>query len=189
MNRRTTLIALVAAAGAAVTVTTPALASAAPAAPAHQAAHQADRVARGQIIVHNDSHTSHVIPSPAGDPNVYLQLSLFQDFTGDFQGHGTAEFFATVHHDGAYPDGTVTFTGREAEYGTVFGRSGAFYFKDSHGMITTDGKVTGDFTSDGGELGLEGIDARGTFFPTANPSNVGNLAHTTDYAFAVSFDR
>ena len=185
MNRPTTLIALAAATAAVVTMTTTASTFAAPAAPTRQGA----RVAHGQIVVHNDSHTSHVVPSPTGDPNVHLQLSLYQDFTGDFQGHGTAEFFATVHHDGEYPEGTITFTGREAEYGTIFGHSGAFYFKDTHGMITPNGKVTGDFTSDGGELGLAGIDARGTFFPTANPSDVGNLDHTTDYAFAVRFDR
>jgi hypothetical protein len=185
MNRSTTLIALAAAAATVVTMTTTASAATAAAAPTRQGA----RVAHGQIVVHNDSHTSHVIPSLAGDPNVYLQLSLFQDFTGDFQGHGTAEFLATVHHDREYPDGTITFTGREAEYGTIFGRSGAFYFKDTHGVITPAGKVTGDFTSDGGELGLAGIEAHGTFFPTADPSNIGNLAHTTDYAFAVRFDR
>jgi hypothetical protein len=43
--------------------------------------------------------------------------------------------------------------------------------------------------SDGGELGLAGLDARGTFFPTANPTTSGNLSHTTNYAFQVWFDR
>ena len=66
----------------------------------------------------------------------YLQLKLFQDFTGDFTGSGTAIFIATVHREGKFPDGTVTFTGREAEFGTMFGHSGAFYFKDSDGVIT-----------------------------------------------------
>jgi len=105
-----------------VTASASAATTTASAAPTRQGA----RVAHGQIVVHNDSHTSHVIPSLAGDPN---------------------------------------------------------------GVITPAGKVAGDFTSDGGELGLAGIEAHGTFFPTADPSNIGNLAHTTDYAFAVRFDR
>ena len=145
------------------------------------------RRATGQIIVHLDSRESHPIPSPAGDPNTYLQTKLFQDFTGDFSGSGTAIFIATVHHDGRFPDGTVTFTGREAEFGTLFGHAGAFYFDDTDGLVTTDGKVSGEFTSDGGILGFDKFHAEGRFFPTPNPAVNGNLSHTVDYSLKVSF--
>lgn len=145
------------------------------------------RTATGQIIVHLDSRESHPIPSPAGDPNTYLQTKLFQDFTGDFSGSGTAIFIATVHHDGKFPDGTVTFTGREAEFGTLFGHTGAFYFDDTDGLVATDGKVSGRFTSDGGILGFDKFQAEGRFFPTANPTVNGDLSHTADYSLAVSF--
>jgi len=146
-----------------------------------------DRVTTGQIIVHTDTRETHVIPSPASDPNLYLQLKLFQDFTGDFAGSGTAIFIATVHHDGKFADGTVTFTGREAEFGTLFGHAGAFYFDDSDAQVTPDGKVSGTFTSDGGILGFDHFRAAGTFFPTPNPSVNGNLSHTADYSIKVSF--
>ena len=146
-----------------------------------------ERVAKGQIIVHTDTRESHVIPSPAEDPNLYLQLKLFQDFTGDFVGSGTAIFISTVHHDGKFPDGTVTFTGREAEFGTLFGHTGAFYFDDSDGLVTPDGKVSGKFKSDGGILGFDRFRASGGFFPSPNPSVSGNLSHTADYSFEVSF--
>ncbi|MBV9545395.1 MAG: hypothetical protein JOY61_13585 [Chloroflexi bacterium] len=127
-----------------------------------------EQVVRGQIIVHTDTRETHVIPSPVGDPNVYLQLKLFQDFTGDFTGRGTAIFISTVHHDGKFPDGTITFTGREAEFGTMLGRTGAFYF-------------------DGGILGFEDFRAVGNFFPSPNPSVNGNLSHTADYSIKVRF--
>lgn len=146
------------------------------------------RVARGQIIVHRDSQEVHVIPSPAGDPNIYLQIKLFQDFTGDFTGSGTAIFISTVHHDGTLPDGTVTFTGREAEFGTLFGHTGAFYFDDSDCVITPDGKVSGVFTSDGGILGFQKFHAEGSFFPTPHPSVNGNLSHTVDYEIRAHFE-
>ncbi|MBV8720412.1 MAG: hypothetical protein JOZ65_35555 [Chloroflexi bacterium] len=146
-----------------------------------------DHVASGQIIVHTDTRETHVIPSPAGDPNLYRQLKLFQDFTGDFTGSGTAIFISTVHHDGKFPDGTVTFTGREAEFGTIFGHTGAFYFDDSDAQVTPDGKVSGKFTSDGGILGFEDFRAEGAFFPTKNPSVNGNLSHTADYSIKVHF--
>jgi hypothetical protein len=145
------------------------------------------RVARGQIIVHTDSQQAHVIPSPAGDPNTYLQLELFQDFTGDFTGSGTAIFIATVHRDGTLPDGTITFTGREAEFGTLFGHRGAFYFDDSDGLVTPQGKVSGQFTSDGGILGFQRFHAAGSFFPTAHPTITGNLSHTVDYQIRAHF--
>jgi hypothetical protein len=146
------------------------------------------RVARGQIIVHLLSREAHAVPSPAGDPNTYLQTTLFQDFTGDFTGSGTAIFIVTTHHDGTVPDGTTTFTGREAEFGTMFGHTGAFYFDDKDGLITTEGKVSGRFKSDGGILGFQHFHAAGNFFPTPNPSVSGNLSHTVDYEIRVSFE-
>lgn len=157
------------------------------AAPSGPASAEDERVASGQIIVHTDTRESHVIPGPAGDPNLYLQLKLFQDFTGDFTGSGTAIFISTVHHDGKFPDGTITFTGREAEFGTLFGHTGAFYFDDSDGLVTPAGNVSGRFRSDGGILGFERFRASGGFFPTPNPSANGNLSHTADYSFDASF--
>ena len=104
-----------------------------------------------------------------------------------FAGSGTTIFIATVHHDGKVPDGTVTFTGREAEFGSVFGHSGAFYFDDTNGVVSTAGNVSGEFTSDGGILGFEKLHAAGQFFPTPSPSVNGNLSHTVDYSVKVSF--
>ncbi len=156
-------------------------------APALASDREGGKLAKGQIIVHLDTRETHVIPSPQGDPNTYLQLKLFQDFTGDFSGSGTAIFVATVHRDGKVPNGTITFTGREAEFGTLFGHTGAFYFKDTDGVITPEGKVSGVFSSDGGILGFEDFHAKGRFFPTPNPSVNGNLSHTVDYAIQARF--
>ena len=94
-----------------------------------------EQVVRGQIIVHTDTRETHVIPSPVGDPNVYLQLKLFQDFTGDFTGRGTAIFISTVHHDGKFPDGTITFTGPEAEFGTMSGRTGRLLLRRRNSRV------------------------------------------------------
>jgi hypothetical protein len=87
--------------------------------------------------------------------------------------------------------------GSPAEYGfavgrvcallTTFGHTGAFYFKDTDGVITPEGKVSGVFSSDGGILGFEDFHANGRFFPTPNPSVNGNLSHTVDYAIQARF--
>ena len=66
--------------------------------------------------------------------------------------------------------------------GTLFGHTGAFYFKDTDGVISPDGKVIGVFTSDGGIPGFEDFHAKSRFFPVPNPSVNGNLSHTADYA-------
>jgi hypothetical protein len=92
-----------------------------------------------------------------------------------------------VHRDGKVPNGTITFAGREAEFGTLFGHTGAFYFKDTDGVITPEGEVSGVLTSDGGIPGFEDFHAKSRFFPTPNASVSGNLSHTADHAIQARF--
>jgi hypothetical protein len=111
--------------------------------------------ARGRIAVRTYEPTTY--DQPAEGPAL-VRIHVAEDFTGDIEGEGTAEFLQT-----ARSETEASFVGVERVTGTIGGRSGTFVLQD-HGTLrgttvsgtwfVVPGSGTGELRGLGGEGGF-----------------------------------
>jgi hypothetical protein len=117
------------------------------------------------------------VPKPYDEPRdgpKLVRISVTEEFSGDVEGEGTAEFLQLLR-----PDGSATFVGLERVVGAVGGRSGSFVLQDA-GALEGD-TVSGTwFVVPGSGTGeLRGLRGEGGF--TAKLGQ--NAKITLDYWF------